>query len=85
MTLCIIDNHNKLLVIKQVEGFRPNNIMKTCKIIFLEYGLYIKIVSYMYTPLFQKNLETSSGICQHMSCKVHNHTTIKTMDKKKHA
>ena len=42
---CIVDYHGKFPVVKQVEGISADILMKTCKIIFLEYGLYSKDVS----------------------------------------
>ena len=37
--LCILDYHSRFLVIKNVEGFSVDNIIKIYKIIFSENGL----------------------------------------------
>ena len=47
--LCIVDYQNISTVIKQMEGFNADNLMKTYKIIFSEYRLLSKIVSDMGT------------------------------------
>ena len=36
--LCIIDNHSKLPVVKQVEGFNADNLINTYNIIFRGMG-----------------------------------------------
>ena len=43
--LCILDFYSKFIVMKQVEGFSTGNLIKTCKIINLQYELPSKIVS----------------------------------------
>ena len=42
--LCLKDYHSQFPVVKQVEGFSADNPIKTCQIIFSEYGLHSKIV-----------------------------------------
>ena len=37
--LCIVEYHSKFPVMKQVEGFRPDNLIKPPKIFFFKYGL----------------------------------------------
>ena len=43
--LCIVVYHSIFPMIKQVEGFCADNLIKTSKIIFSEYGLSSKTVS----------------------------------------
>ena len=43
--LCIVDYHSMFSVIKQVKGFPADNLIKTCKIIFAEYGLPRRLIS----------------------------------------
>ena len=38
--LCIVDYHIKFPIVKQVEGFTADNLMKTYKLIFSEYRLW---------------------------------------------
>ena len=43
--LFIVDHHSKFSVIKQIDGFSADNVIKTRKIIFVEYGLPCKTMS----------------------------------------
>ena len=36
--LCIIDYHSKFLVVKYVEGFSADNLIKTCRLYFHNMG-----------------------------------------------
>ena len=42
---CIVDYHSKFPVMKWMEGFSTDNLIKACKIIFSECRLPSKIVS----------------------------------------
>ena len=56
--LCFVDYHSKFPVIKQVEGFSADNIIKkTCKIIFSEYKLSSKIISDVGTNFYFREFE----------------------------
>ena len=80
--LCIVDYHSQFLVVKQVEGFSTENLMKTCKIIFWECGLPSKTVSDVQT-LFQSNFKSSAVNLAYIT-QYCGHTTIK-MGQQKHA
>ena len=42
---CIVDYHSKCPVIKKMEDLSADSLILTCKIIFSEYGLVMKIMS----------------------------------------
>ena len=42
--LCIVDYHSKLPMLKATEGFSVDHLMRSCKIIFSEYGFSKKII-----------------------------------------
>ena len=47
--LCLVDYHSKFLVVKRMEGLSTENLIPTTKIIFAEYGIPHKIMSYTGT------------------------------------
>ena len=55
--LCIVDYHGKLPVIKQVEGLGIDKLLKTCKIVPLEYRLPNKIVQDAGTNFVSEKFE----------------------------
>ena len=56
----MVNYHSKFPVIKQVEGFSTDNLMKMCKMVFSEYGLPSKIVSDLGTNFLSEKLEDFS-------------------------
>ena len=55
-SLCILDCHSKILVII-ISGFKSNELINTCKIIFLEYGCVIII---QFTKSMDKQRQASN-------------------------
>ena len=43
--ICVVNCHRKFPVVKQVEGFSTDNLIKTCNINISGYGLPSEIVS----------------------------------------
>ena len=43
--LCIVDYHSKFPLIKQAKEHKADNLIKTCKIIFVEYKFPSKLMS----------------------------------------
>ena len=58
--LYIVDYHSKYLVIKQVEGLITDNLIKTRKTYFPEYGVPSKIISYVSTYLVTEEFKKIS-------------------------
>ena len=67
---CIVNYHNKFLVIKQVEQFSAEYLIKSCKIFFSENGMHNKIISDVGTNFILekiKNFCKALGICMWLS------------------
>ena len=78
--LCIVDSHCKFPVIKQVEGFSTDNLMKTCKIIFSEYKLPSKSFRCEHKLcVTEVNKISASNLAYIMQ--YHHHTTIKATER----
>ena len=54
--LCIVDYHSKFLVIKRLEGLSTENLSATAKVIFGEYGIPHKLMSYTGTNFISDRL-----------------------------
>ena len=77
-----VDYHRKFLIMNQLEGFSADNLIKTCKIIFSEYGLASKILSDTGTHFMLEILRSSAkGLAVNRR---HHHTATRAMDKQKH-
>ena len=77
-----MDGHRKFPVIKQVEGFSEDNIIKTWRIRFFEYGLPSKEVSDVGINFISEKFE---NICRKLGVDhlYHHHTAINAVDKQK--
>ena len=43
--LCVIDNHNKFLIVKKTEGLSADSLISAFKVVFSEYGIPKRIMS----------------------------------------
>ena len=55
--LCIVDYHNNFPIIKKTEYLLADSLILACKIIFLEYGLPRKIMSYTGSNFMSETFE----------------------------
>ena len=78
---CIVDYHSEFPIMKQVEGFSTGNLIKTCKIVFSEYGPLSNIVSDAVTNLLEKSLRTSAKSLA-FDLQYHHYTTTRAMGSK---
>ena len=75
--LCIVENHSKFPIIKQVKGYSVDNLIRACKIICAEYRLSCKLISDAGTNFisekfqyFCKCLDTNNvvtSLCNHQN------------------
>ena len=68
--LCIVEYHNKHLVVKQLEGFIADNLIKTGKIICSRHRLPSKIVLDADKNCISEKFKRFSQVTQHTSCSV---------------
>ena len=74
----------KVPVIKQVDRFGADSLIKMGKIICAEYALSSKIVSDINTNFISEKFKTSAKGSAYIM-QYHHHAFIKAMDKKKYA
>ena len=81
--LCIIDYHNKYAVIKQVDCFSTDNLIKHIRL-FLEYGLPSKIVSDVSRNFVSEKFQDFCR-CFNIHHAVSLSYNLKVMDRQRHA
>ena len=82
--MCIVDYHSKFPVIKRMEGLSTENLVITTKVIFTEYGITHKIMSYAGTN-FVSNTFRSSAAGSTSSKQCHQCVTTRAMGRSKPA